>query len=315
MRIGVVIPAYNRAALLVETLESILGQNPLPDEIVVVDDGSTDDTAARVEAYGSRGVRYIYQENAGLSAARNTGDASLSPEIEAVLFLDSDDRLLPDALRRLRAALAANPNACLAYGRPRFIGREGEPLTLEWGLEDFEGADLWARLAHRNFICTAGLTLLRRDALHRAGEWDTALKRAEDWDMWLRLAETGAPFVRVTDPAAPVLDYRVHPGTLSRTLDVTLPLENAMLAKHVARAEAAGDAVRAELLKRVIAEREARIAAARTEGAVLEEALLSRKHRLLRRLVERTGLAGLYRRVPLSVRLRMRGLFGVDRWA
>jgi glycosyltransferase involved in cell wall biosynthesis len=311
VKIGVVIPTYNRAALCLETLDSVLAQQPCPDEIVVVDDGSTDETSAVLEPYRARGVQYVFQENAGLSAARNTGEAALSPEIEAVLFLDSDDRLLPGALPRLHDVLAANPAACLAYGRPRFIGMDGAPTTLQWGLEDFDGPNLWERLAPRNFICTAGLVLLRRSYLKQAGEFDTSLRSSEDWDMWLRLAETGAAFVRVPHPQEPVLEYRVHPESMSRNRTRMWENEERVYRKHIERASE--NPARRELLESLLAQRKERLEA--SDGVSAEEALLSRKHRLLRRMVEWTGMAWLYRRVPLAVRLRMRGLFGVDRWA
>lgn len=311
MKIGIVIPTYNRAALCLETLDSVLAQQPCPEEIVIVDDGSTDNTAEALEPYRARGIRYVFQENAGLSAARNTGESALSPEIEAVLFLDSDDRFLPGALQRLHDALAGRPDASLAYGRPRFIGPDGVPTTLQWGLEDFDGPNLWERLAPRNFICTAGLVLLRRSYLNQAGEFDTSLRSSEDWDMWLRFAEGGGAFVRVAHPQEPVLEYRVHPESMSRNRSRMWENEERVYRKHIERA--VENPVRRELLEDLLAQRKQRLEAA--DGVSAEEALLSPKHRFLRRIVEWTGMAWLYRRVPLSLRLRVRGLFGVDRWA
>ncbi|GAB4451503.1 MAG: hypothetical protein OHK0029_00790 [Armatimonadaceae bacterium] len=313
MNVAVVIPTYNRSQLLVETLESVRAQVLVPSQILVVDDGSTDDTASAMEPYRHQGVGYVYQENAHLSAARNTGTRHLNPEIEAVLYLDSDDRLLPDTLHRLIAALQNNPSAPLAYGRPRYMDPAGKPIAQEWGLEDFEGTQVYRHLMNRNFICTAGCVLIRRTALEAAGQWDTALRSSEDWDMWLRLAETGNRFLRVANPELPVLEYRVHPESMSRNSARMRESELMVCRKHRDRAEPGS--ARREEWERMVQEREERIRAAVEDGVSLDEAWLSPRHRLLRRCIEATGVARLYRRVPLSVRLRLRSVFGIDRWA
>jgi glycosyltransferase involved in cell wall biosynthesis len=314
VKVGVVIPTFDRAAVLAETVESALAQSPPPDEIVIVDDGSTDDTRAVMEPFVRRGVRYVYQKNAFQGAARNKGQAVLSTDVTAVLFLDSDDLLLPGALRRLAGALADAPEAVLAYGRPIFMDAAGRPTRTSWGIEDFEGADLWPRLVRRNFICTPGCALVRRDALRRAGDWDTSLRGVEDWDMWLRLAEGAGRFVQVPTPAEPVLRYRVHSQSVSRDRGAMLAMEEALLRKHLERA--AEDPARRAHVDQALSLRAGRRVASGAAGAPLDdEALLSRRHRLLRRLIERTGVATLYRRMPLALRLRLRDGFGVDRWA
>jgi glycosyltransferase involved in cell wall biosynthesis len=313
MNVGVIIPTYNRAALLVDALESVLSQDYAPREVVVVDDGSTDETAAAVTPFRGRGGAYIYQENAHLSAARNTGNAHLSPAVDAILFLDSDDRLRPGALRRLAAALGSAPDASLAYGRPCYIDEAGRRLRTTWAVEDFNGGDVWPYLVRRNFICTAGGVLLRRAHLARAGAWDTALRSAEDWDMWLRLAETGAPFVRVADPSDPVLEYRVHESAMSRDRETMRANEDVVYQKLMERN--ADNPARLALVRETVSLRAVRLRTAHAEGVVSDEAILSSQHRRLRRLIERIGIAAFYRRLPLALRLRMRDRFGVDRWA
>jgi glycosyltransferase involved in cell wall biosynthesis len=138
-RISVIIPTYNRAALLREAIESVLAQTRAADEIIVVDDGSTDDTRATVADREQRDgrVRYVWQPNAFQSAARNNGVRHATGDL--LLFLDSDDRLLPDALGRLEAAIAARPDAALAYGRARLIDTSGALVRDRWEQEDHDG--------------------------------------------------------------------------------------------------------------------------------------------------------------------------------
>lgn len=317
LQIGVVIPTYNRAALCVEALESVLAQSRPPREIVVVDDGSTDDTRARIAAFMAPGhatrITYHYQDNAHLSAARNAGLALLPLSLDAVLFLDDDDRLLPDALERLVRTLALHPSAPLAYGRPRLVGPDGTPTGTPWGIEDFEGANCWETLIYRNFICTAGCVLLRRDALGDA-PWDTSLRSAEDWDLWLRLSESNKQFARVSIPTAPVLDYRTLPDSMSRSHDNMRAQEEIVLEKAGTRMRAAGKTTRAAQAASLLAARRQSLARARADGVPLADALLSPRHRALRAFASRSGIAGLWRRVPLRVRLRLREILGISRW-
>jgi glycosyltransferase involved in cell wall biosynthesis len=313
MTVAVVIPTFNRATLLLETLDSVLTQTYPVRQIVVVDDGSTDETQRLIQPYQARGVEYIYQENAHLSAARNTGTRHLAPDIEAVLYLDSDDRLLPNAIERLVEALKNSPTAPVAYGRPRYITGDGERLSQEWGMEDFEGDTVYPPLMKRNFLCTAGCVLIRRSAIEAVGEWDTSLRSSEDWDMWLRLAENGVPFARVQNPTEPVLEYRVHSDSMSKNAARMRQSEIVVCRKHRERAIPSSE--RWQTWDRLVAQRERRLAEAQATGGDLAEANLTKQHRGLRRLIEKIGIAPMYRKLPLSVRLRLRTLLGIDRSA
>jgi glycosyltransferase involved in cell wall biosynthesis len=302
--ISVVIPTYNRAALLVQTVESVLAQTRLPDEILIVDDGSTDDTRAVVAArYGENPrVRYHYQENAWLSAARNTG-FRLSVG-ETILFLDSDDLLLPGALAALEAALMAQPEAVLAYCRVQVIDNDGGIVEAETRGGEWQG-DVWPHLLHGNFIRSAGSVLVRRTALEAGGLFDETMRGSEDWDEWLRIAEVG-PFARVE--GKPLFQYRVGGPSLSenrlRTHEYCLMVYRKLTERHT------GNPERLQLIE--AAEAEYR------RDTVFDEAgrhALSGRHRVMRTVLERTGLAALYRKTPYGLRLALRRLFGVGRRA
>lgn len=235
MRLSVIIPSYNRADLVTQTLESVLAQVRLPEEIIVMDDGSTDETRQVIEAFNSAHgncISYHYRKNAGLAATRNAGmKVSRS---DAVCMLDSDDLLRPMALARLEAALEAAPEAPVAYCRSEIIDDSGAVMG-PWDTTEIGGdhtGDVWERLARINFIRSSGATLIRRSSLERAAGWDASMQVIKDWDMWLRLAEQG-PFVRVDEP---LFLYRVHAGTMStnRLSDFrrTLHLYRSHLLRH-----------------------------------------------------------------------------------
>src|SRR5690606_15764736 len=126
--VSIVIPCYNHARFLGEAIESALGQTYPRVEVVVVDDGSTDDTAAVVVRYPA--VRYVRQANAGLAAARNAGLRASTGEL--LVFLDADDRLTPGALEEGLRCLRARPECAFVYGAYRWIEADGTFHDIGW---------------------------------------------------------------------------------------------------------------------------------------------------------------------------------------
>lgn len=205
-RISVVVPCYNQAHFLAETLESVLAQTYPAWEVIVVDDGSTDDTAAVVAAFAGR-VKYLRRENGGLSAARNTGLAAATGQL--LHFLDSDDSIEPDAYERVAQSVRRNPDADCYHLSWRTIDGGGQPLA------DFRtqalGADALSMLLRGNrFPPCAGM--VRRETALRAGLFKVELRSCEDWDFWIRCAAAGARFEPVADAYAL---YRRYPGSMS----------------------------------------------------------------------------------------------------
>ena len=199
--VSIIIPTYNRSDYLREAVGSAMAQRPGVAEVIVVDDGSTDDTADVVKRdYPS--VIYVRQKNQKQAAARETGRRAATGEFP--LFLDSDDKLAAGAVDTLLAALEADPGAPLAFGAAAGFNAAG-PCELYPLPVPEPGAETLA-LVKQNFIQTPGCVLVRRSALDRAGPWDTRVHTIEDWEMLLRLSLAG-PFVRVPDT---VLNYRVH---------------------------------------------------------------------------------------------------------
>ncbi len=186
--------------------------------MILVDDGSRDGTARAAEhaAEGDPRIRILRQANAGVSAARNAGLAAARGE--ALLFLDADDWLAPDALRRLATALRAAPDAALAYGPWAAVAeaaRPGDmPLTLKTG--PFPAGDVLEQLLVRNLLVNGGHALIRREALDAAGGFRPGIRYGEDWECWVRLA-LGGRFVRVPG-RAPLLFVRERSGSAYRRM-------------------------------------------------------------------------------------------------
>jgi glycosyltransferase involved in cell wall biosynthesis len=228
--ISIVIAAYNAGKYLRETLDSVRGQSYTDWELVIVDDGSKDDTLAIAREYaaGDRRIRVLHQDNAGGAAARNRGYAETDGDAPYVAFLDADDVYEPDALRTLVRALEEDPEAVAAHGLARFIDGEGRPIregeSEAWGRNrlsvvgrrfvtaPLEAPTTLGMLALVNRIATPGQGLIRRSALALTGpEPSDPATTVADWDMWLRLAVHGD--IAFADEV--VLRYRQHGASMS----------------------------------------------------------------------------------------------------
>lgn len=205
MKIGVVTPAYNLADCIGETIASLLAQSHSDWAMFVVDDGSTDATAAIVGRMPDPRIRLIRQENAGVAAARNRGLAALGAGCTAVLFLDGDDILAPDALARLAAALDRASGAVAAYGAYAYVTEDAARVT-ETRPGPFPAGDILETLLVRNLFANGGHLLIRRAAIAAAGGFRAGIAYGEDWEYWTRIALQG-PFA-VVPGEAPLLLVR-----------------------------------------------------------------------------------------------------------
>ncbi len=181
--VAIIIPSYNSVPWLAATVRSALAQITPAAEIVIIDDGSTDETPVVLEKLAP-GVRWERQENAGVSAARNHG-ARLTRS-EWLLFLDSDDQLFPNALPALlESALAAS--AGVAYGRVLLRGKTPSETRLH-GEPDVDGAPPHPARANytRSGITTPGAAVIRRDVFEKAGGFVSGYEPMEDRDLWIK---------------------------------------------------------------------------------------------------------------------------------
>jgi glycosyltransferase involved in cell wall biosynthesis len=193
--VTVVITCFNYGQYLEEAVESALSQRGGEPRVIVVDDGSTDRRTLEVLAGLEQSVEVIHQENAGVSAARNTGLSRANTS--HLLVLDADDRLTRNALEILKAQLGRDPKVGFAYGRARFFG--------DWeGTLPFPPYDPY-RLLYRH---TIGLSaLMRKEVADDTGGFDERFRYFEDWEFWLNALAHGWRGVQVD---AVTLEYRRH---------------------------------------------------------------------------------------------------------
>jgi glycosyltransferase involved in cell wall biosynthesis len=208
--VSVVIPAYNYAKFLANTVDSVLCQTYGNFELIVVDDGSVDNTRAVVEAYHDGRVRYVFQENSGLSAARNTGIRQA--RFDYIAFLDADDEWMPDLLEAGMKAFASLPSeygmvaggcAGMDYDGKRIEGRKRRvKLDRELQARDF---------VMKNPAPLSSSVIIKSCVFRDCGEFDTTLRSSEDRDMWIRAAMR----YRVYYICRPLVFIRKHRQSMS----------------------------------------------------------------------------------------------------
>jgi SAM-dependent methyltransferase len=203
--ISVVIPCYQQAHYLGNAIESALAQTYPAVEIIVVDDGSPDNTPQVAQSYPQ--VRYVYQYNQGLSAARNTGLHHSRGQY--LVFLDADDQLLPEALATGFCYLVAHPEMAFASGHFRYVQADGTFLSSYPQPQVTD--DHYCALLRGNYIGMHATVIYRRDVLESSGGFDVTLPACEDYDLYLRLARHFA----VGQHPAMVAEYRIHGTNMS----------------------------------------------------------------------------------------------------
>ena len=219
MKVSVVVPTRNRSTLLSMTLRSVLRQQQVELEVIVVDEASTDDTAALLTTLGDARVRIIHHDRPrGVSAARNRGAAEAHGEWLA--FVDDDDLWAPDKLaQQIHAAQAVGRD--WAYAGSVNITDRGQVIH---GRPPPSPEEVVGALLRYNAIPGGGSNVIvRRTAWERIGPFDPRLRNTEDWEMWIRLAKYGLPAC----VCSPLVGYRVHGSNSS--LDVEQIAQGAKL--------------------------------------------------------------------------------------
>lgn len=205
--VSVIVPTYNRARYIEECLDSLVGQTVSPLEVIVVDDGSEDDTGARVARYGDR-VRYLRKDNGGKPSAVNLGVSAARGEW--IWIFDDDDVALPDAIERRLQALVAKPAADFVHG-PHMLGSDGPGgRIVAGGLNEppQPADDAFFLEIMKGCFFHLGTVLVRRTCFDALGGLDPMLLSGEDYDFQIRLAQRAVP----SYCPSPIFIFRQHGG-------------------------------------------------------------------------------------------------------
>jgi glycosyltransferase involved in cell wall biosynthesis len=208
--VSVIIPTFNRADYLAQAVESVFAQTFSDFEVIVIDDGSTDGTRERLASFSrSPRFQYNYQPNAGRSTARNLGITKACGEF--LLFLDSDDWLLPNALADLLEIAARHPSAQMIAGQTQFVDERFRPFASL--SPTVEGSMAYARLINERFFLLPGAFVVRKAGLEKIGIFDRQVEPCEDYDFALR----AALYVDLACGDVPVVQHRMHDSNTPST--------------------------------------------------------------------------------------------------
>lgn len=208
-RISVIIPTYNRRDLITEAIDSALAQTFTDYEVIVVDDGSTDDTLQQLRRYGDR-IRYQFQDNRGVAAARNAGIRMARGEF--VCFLDSDDLWKPEKLAVQIRFAEAHPEYGLIASEQQYFDADGKEMNhSKAAMYRIRNGMVVEHLLFGNWIPTSTV-MLRRECLEAVGGFDEDVGQfGEDWLLWMKVAAR-YPIYFIPEPLAV---YRFHSGQLT----------------------------------------------------------------------------------------------------
>ncbi|MBI3402913.1 MAG: glycosyltransferase [Acidobacteria bacterium] len=215
--VSVVVPNHNCERFLAAALDSVLGQSYTNREIIVVDDGSTDESLEILKRYVDRAgparLQVVTQANQGVSAARNAGIARSRGEL--VAFLDADDLWHPDKLAK-QVPLFANPAVGLVYCAVEYVDERLRPLGTNF--TGRRGRVLREIAMLRGTVVLAGgsTAVVRRECFDKAGRFDPEMSTAADWDMWRRIA----CYWEVDVVREPLMQYRMRPASMHRNVKV-----------------------------------------------------------------------------------------------
>lgn len=214
-KVSVIITTFNRANYIRQAIESVFNQSYQDFEIIVIDDGSTDNTREILKKYNNK-IRYLFQENRGLAYSRKLG-ASLSKG-NYIAFLDSDDVWLPEKLKIQVDTLDKDPELALVCSESYVINDSGEIVGhLKRTSRDKES---YINLFERDFILTLTV-IVRRQCYNDIGGFDETLLGVDDYDCWLRLASK----YKFKYLDFPLSKYRIHEHNMSKNLEIMLKEE------------------------------------------------------------------------------------------
>ena len=224
--VSVIIPTYNRAHLIGRAIKSVLNQTYQDFEIIVIDDGSTDDTEEVVRSFPCKRIIYIkHKKNKGVSLARNTGIKVAKGKY--IAFLDSDDEWLPEKLdKQIKVLQNESPEVGVVYSNLCYIDESGKNMNKL--LNHKKEGYIYEDLLGRNYVGAPSTLLIRKECFNQVGLFDDLLNAQEDWDMWIRIAK----YYRFSLIKVPLVKYRKHSDQISKNLSIKIITANRILVKY-----------------------------------------------------------------------------------
>jgi glycosyltransferase involved in cell wall biosynthesis len=209
--VSVVIPVYNGEKYIKETIESVLNQTYSNFEIILVDDGSTDNSRQVIESIKDNRIKYYYQENSGCPAIpKNVGIKKAQSDY--IAFLDQDDIFLTKKLEIQMKEIEKNNLSAVIVNSYVFNSDNNKIIGKNWSKEfKVEIKDVFKRLIQDDFIITSSMAMVKKDFFLKNGYLDENLKLTDDYDLWLRLAKYG----KIKFIIQPLVKWRYHLGSLS----------------------------------------------------------------------------------------------------
>ncbi len=224
--VSVIIPTYNRAHLIKRAIQSVLNKTYQNFEIIVVDDGSVDNTEEVVKNFNNQKIRYIrYNENKGVAAARNTGIKATRGDY--IAFQDSDDEWFPNKLeRQMEVFKNVSPDVGVVYtGTWRIRNNERIYLPLFTGKQR-EG-NICKELKE-NFVMPAPAAIVKKECFNRVGMFEERLPRLVDWELWLRISK----YYEFKYISEPLVTQYYTPNSISTDLNAYIEAHKLILEKH-----------------------------------------------------------------------------------
>jgi len=225
--VSVIIPTYNRAHLIGKAIKSILNQTFQDFEIIVIDDGSTDNTEETVKNFNNFKIRYIrHTNNRGVSVARNTGIRVSRGKY--IALLDSDDEWLPEKLeKQIKTFKSESPEVGIVYSNVLHIDESGKNMHKLTNPKKVEG-HIYEDLLGGNYVGTSSTLLIKKECFNRVGLFDDLLKAENDWDMWIRIAK----YYRFALIKIPLVKYRFHSNRISNNPELKIIMARRILVKY-----------------------------------------------------------------------------------
>ena len=224
--VSVIIPTYNRAHLIGKAVKSVLNQTYQDFEIIVVDDGSTDNTEEVMKSFNNFKIRYIcHSDNRGISVARNIGIRASRGEY--IALLDSDDEWLPEKLdKQVDVLQNESPEVGVVCSWSYNIDEKGNYISKRCLPK--KGGYIYEDLLSTNPI-SVPTVLIRKECFNRVSLFDDLLNAQEDWDMWIRIAK----YYRFALIKVPLVKYRKHSDQISKNPREKIITANRILVKYV----------------------------------------------------------------------------------